>query len=60
MTDPTDTPAASRTPRTPSVLLVLGVGAAVGMSIAALTVALNDDDPVCIQPAHAEEDITIL
>lgn len=59
MTDPTDTPAASRTPRTPSVLLVLGVGAAVGMSIAALTVALNDDDPVCFRPAQAEEDLVL-
>jgi hypothetical protein len=40
-----------------SLPLVLGVGAAVGLSIAALVVALNDDAPVSPAPAHAEEDL---
>ena len=40
--------------------LVLGVGAAVGLSIAALVVALNDDDPVRPAPAHAEENSIIV
>ena len=55
MTEPSNPAPESAPSRSASLPLVLGVGAAVGLSIAALVVALNDDDPVCPAPAHAEE-----